>query len=311
MGFQSAGKFEIIRSAHKDDQVCSQLRLGAAELAQHILGAQVWFKYRQELEVATDVLYFFLTTLNDLQTLGEEYVYLVQVKSSKRQLPSKLRRSWMVFLQVANPYLVNKLLKHLETNSKSPLTRRFLHLLSFLKLRSSAGSIRWAWQFLQRCHLASFYLKGSHYHVSKRVADIHYVLLRGWLKFTLQQHVFSVLGILLTSQLMVETFTACKKYWPSSPFGQSSPQATFTGASAVSNGDGTTSDSPASDSSSAVTLAQQCPLCLDRRCHTTCLQCGHLFCWTCIVSWMQTNHHCPICRDALHPSTVVPLVNYD
>lgn len=290
MGYPNAGQYEIIRSAHKDEQVCSQLRLSASDLSQHFLGAKVWLKHRQKLEIATDVAYFFLTTLKDLQTIGEEYVHLLQVDSTKRQLPSKLRRTCMIFFQVVGPYLINKSLKDIEKNSKSP---------------EFVSGLRSVLKFIHQFHLAWFYLNGGHYHVSKRLTNINYVIIRDWLRFNAEQHVFRILGVLIAAQLLLECTVTAKSWWPvmkhldvrkfwTFDFYRTDTEKTVSRSSSVN-----------------VPSLEKCPLCLDRRDHTTCTQCGHLFCWKCIISWMQTNSHCPICREALHPSTVVPLNNYD
>jgi peroxin-10 len=44
----------------------------------------------------------------------------------------------------------------------------------------------------------------------------------------------------------------------------------------------------------------QCSLCLERRRDTTVTSCGHLFCWSCIYTWLDSRPECPLCR---HPCT--------
>lgn len=56
------------------------------------------------------------------------------------------------------------------------------------------------------------------------------------------------------------------------------------------------------------TNTMKCNLCLERK-PTTTTVCGHLFCWFCIVEWLQGQHHCPLCREPMSPSRIVRLMN--
>ena len=135
------------------------------------------------------------------QTLGEEYVGIIQVDPSQRQVPSRLRRGVLVALHTALPYLLDKALLHLEhelqTDSHSgrpsqgglaPGTRgrsgarRWVHrqvaalteqqrkalLRAVLVFRQGLGC-------LHRLHVAWFYIHGAFYHLAKRLAGVTYV----------------------------------------------------------------------------------------------------------------------------------------
>jgi peroxin-10 len=52
----------------------------------------------------------------------------------------------------------------------------------------------------------------------------------------------------------------------------------------------------------------QCQLCLGNVPDTV-TPCGHLFCWTCLTEWLRTRNQCPICREIVIPSKIVPLFN--
>lgn len=135
------------------------------------------------------------------QTLGEEYVGVIQVDPSQSQVPSGLRRGVLVALHTVLPYLLDKALLHLEhelqadgdgarASQGSPVpsgrgrsvVRRWVHrqvatlteqqrkvlLRAALVLRQSLGC-------LQRLHVAWFYIHGAFYHLAKRFTGVTYV----------------------------------------------------------------------------------------------------------------------------------------
>jgi peroxin-10 len=60
-----------------------------------------------------------------------------------------------------------------------------------------------------------------------------------------------------------------------------------------------------------ITTDATCLLCLDVRKNTSVTLCGHLFCWSCIINYLQTNTSCPFCRKECQPQNVILLQNYN
>ncbi|XP_005871367.1 PREDICTED: peroxisome biogenesis factor 10 [Myotis brandtii] len=103
-------------------------------------GAKKWLEWRKELELLSDVAYFGLTTLAGYQTLGEEYVGLIQVDPSRRQVAAL------------------------------PEPQRRALLRAVLVFRQGLGC-------LHRLHIAWFYIHGAFYHLAKRLTGVTYLRL--------------------------------------------------------------------------------------------------------------------------------------
>lgn len=76
-------------------------------------------KYDAEIKMSSDFLYYLLTTIRGKQTLGEEYCSIIPVKSNPHNkmlesFPSLTRRIYLCILNVAGPYIVNKMMKNFE-----------------------------------------------------------------------------------------------------------------------------------------------------------------------------------------------------
>ncbi|KAJ8780632.1 hypothetical protein J1605_000675 [Eschrichtius robustus] len=164
-------------------------------------GAKKWLEWRREIELVSDVAYFGLTTLAGYQTLGEEYVSIVQVDPTQGRVPSRLRRGVLVALHTVLPYLLDKALLHLEHElqadgdgawpSRGSLApgargqsgaRRWVRRCTAALTEPQQGTLlravlvlRQGLGCLQRLHVACFYIHGAFYHLAKRFTGITYV----------------------------------------------------------------------------------------------------------------------------------------
>ncbi|CAJ1055159.1 peroxisome biogenesis factor 10 [Xyrichtys novacula] len=324
MPLAPANQSQLIRSSQKDEYYQNFLRNNVNEAFQTYAGSKRWLDWRRELELLSDLAYYGLTTLSGYQTLGEEYVNIVQVDPTKRQIPTRARRGLFILCHAFLPYLLDKVLVCLENELEGGLESQ--RGINRRQVASGWWSLevwlkRWTQQavgmlsepqrkvclpvvfvlqqsltFLHRLHVALFYVSGSFYHLSKRAAGISYLRVMGLNgdDGTIRSSyrllgAASLLQLLITVCLQLNNFRQrqrARQEWKL--YRNLSPQRTL---------------SPGS-------RAARCILCLEERRHSTSTPCGHLFCWECITEWCNTKAECPLCREKFQPHRLVYLRNY-
>ncbi|NXM75793.1 PEX10 factor, partial [Serilophus lunatus] len=306
----------LVRGGQKDELYRAGLRSGAGTALRALAGARPWLEWRRELELLCDVAYFVLTTLSGYQTLGEEYVNIIQVDPTQKKVPSFLRRSLFVALHTAVPYCLEKallLLEHeLQAEPEALAAPRRTWAGGWV--RSSVGrlpeqhrrgasqvvrALKVAVPLLHRLHLAVFYIQGTFYHLAKRISGISYLhfggvqaeeqSIRSSYRFL---GVISLLHLLLTLGVQVQGLRQRQRARQEWQLHRS-----------LALHRNTTKDKAAGRQS-------RCTLCLEERRHSTATPCGHLFCWECITAWCSTRAECPLCREKFPPQKLIYLRHY-
>jgi peroxin-10 len=59
----------------------------------------------------------------------------------------------------------------------------------------------------------------------------------------------------------------------------------------------------------SVRAGRTCTLCLEERTDSCATECGHLFCWSCVVGWGREKAECPLCRQGLNLTRLLPIYN--
>ncbi|XP_030639374.1 peroxisome biogenesis factor 10 isoform X2 [Chanos chanos] len=314
-----ANQPQLIRSCQKDEYYQHGLRNHANEVFQTFAGSKRWLQWRKEIELVSDLAYYALTTMSGYQTLGEEYVNIVQVDPTQRKLPSRLRRGAFIFFHTFVPYALNKTLVCLENELEADDPDRSLYApvpwspMSYVKnwiqkavrlltesQRKSLIPLIFAVQqgitILHRVHVTLFYISGTFYHLSKRTAGISYLKVQNIADndqaLRTNYRLLGAVSLLqLTLSLILQLNNLRQRQRARQEWKQHRSLLQLV------------AESPSSP-------ASRCILCLEERRHSTITPCGHLFCWECITDWCNTKADCPLCREKVQPHRLVYLRSY-
>uniref|UniRef100_A0A182J4R3 RING-type E3 ubiquitin transferase n=1 Tax=Anopheles atroparvus TaxID=41427 RepID=A0A182J4R3_ANOAO len=280
----NAGQAEIIRSAQKDQEYIENIRSALSELLL-LLSQRHWFKYNALCKLIAEIIYHHYGILNNLQTLGEEYTGIIQVDANYIMLPNKTVQLLAIILECGGEYLADCVLTYLQNEID-----RSDELLLTVKntLQKFINLLRIVVPYVRGFHTILFYINGGKYHIAKRLTGINYVLIRNWLKENHSKYGYRLLGYVTLAQLMLSLAARYHLQLLNSR----------TNYITLSPAD--------SDRTPGLAFAtRKCALCIDTTKDISVTQCGHLFCWQCILHWLDQKQMCPICRETIKKTRVV------
>ncbi|RGB34827.1 Pex12 amino terminal region-domain-containing protein [Rhizophagus diaphanus] len=294
ISFPYAAQPDIVRANQKDVYYQQILGEQMTNTFRIFFGTRLQHQYQKEVNVISDLFYFCLTALLGTQTLGEEYCDIMQISESTKQFPSASAS-------------ISELRKRTKPSWKESLQRtQQIHNTKYDRLRDSIYRLLPKLQILLKnnvhsVHLAIFYFYGAYYFISKRATGIRYIFTRQ-LGPHEQRIGYEILGFLLVVQFIIQAYRFQKsliKGTDDSLFNEVEEEEESD--LMVTSTEGLTPQEIA---------ARKCILCLSPRKNTTATPCGHLFCWTCIVDCCNNKPECPLCRQYINISHLLPIYNY-
>lgn len=292
--YANARQPEILRTVQKDAVFTNQLGHKLSDILR-FHNKILWIKYNGLCTLLMELAYHGFASYANLQTLGEEYTGIIQIDNKYIGLPSKLIQMLSIVMEYAGEQFLVKLIKNVEheiehnSNIRSEAKTQLRRCCSFL-----IHSI----PYIQAMHRTWFYLNGGKYQLSRRITGINYVLIRHWLNNKHSVYGYKVLGVISSLQLILVFTAFVKKAIRTKQNLQSTTQKLNCLRTRYQS----------SYQIKSETMAK-CILCLEER-HDTCATvCGHLFCWTCIMNWLDQKEECPVCREPVMKSNIVYLMN--
>uniref|UniRef100_A0A182QUP1 RING-type E3 ubiquitin transferase n=1 Tax=Anopheles farauti TaxID=69004 RepID=A0A182QUP1_9DIPT len=292
----NAGQAEIIRSVQKDQEQIEYVRAALSEVLL-LLSQRHWFKYNALCKLIAEILYHHYAILNNLQTLGEEYTGIIQVDANYVMLPNKALQLLAILLEYGGEHVADRVLTYVQTEID-----RSEELLDSVKdkLHRLIDTLRVVVPYIRGFHTSLFYINGGKYHISKRITGINYVLIRNWLKEDHSIYGYKVLGYVTLTQLILALAAHYRQYRMEAKQKSAVPARSTISRPRSSSGSVRATGTP----------THNCALCMDTTQDISVTQCGHLFCWHCILNWLDKRQVCPICREAVKKTRVIRLQNF-
>lgn len=290
----------------------SSLREQTDNILRSWFGTRWLTRFDKEVELFVRLVYEALTTGRAIQTLGEEYTNIwVHPKWAR----SSRIRTALILLPILPPYILTRLGPSLY--ARYPQSKGIA--TAAVNALEVAGEV----------NIALFYISGVYYRLVRRLLGVPHVSGTP-IDPNTRPPSYSLLGILILVRIghrLLSYLRARSPQRPPSVADEKSPS---------NNSDETQLDGrlvstlleydPETDLASSeekesltildletvpasIRAGRTCTLCLEERTATCVTECGHLFDWNCIYSWGRERAECPLCRQSLNLTKLLPIYN--
>ncbi|KAF9229692.1 hypothetical protein BS17DRAFT_744079 [Gyrodon lividus] len=313
LSFPRAAQAQITRANQRDLFHVSSLKEQAEIVLRSWLGTRWLTRWDKEVDLVVKLLYYGLSVGRAVQTLGEEYTGIWQHSAYTGQTPSKASRIALILLPTLPSYI---------------LARGDTHIASLPpKVASALRVLPMCLEVATEVNLAAFYLRGTYYDLTKRILGIRHISPTPE-NPRVRPPSYSLLGILILIRLLHRLVTYLRsKLASEKSLGKHSVDEThemfiddrLVSAMLESADPESTPAKPAEEDENtildvssmptSVRVGRTCTLCLEERTDSCATECGHLFCWSCIVGWGREKAECPLCRQGLSLTRLLPIYN--
>ncbi|KAK6201580.1 Pex12 amino terminal region-domain-containing protein [Scheffersomyces amazonensis] len=304
----------IVRAHQKDAYFESSYRTQINEVLQLFKGQRFVNSYPEEITTVAKALYLALTTLIGARTLGEEYVDLIYVNRSGKRIPKILPRIGFILSYAVLPYIVTKIVKKYkyrdEDNNNNSSSIWVKLMSSYFKVLDTILNV----------HIAVFYFSGEFYSLSKRLFGMRYAFGHNKdIKKMSTTGNYSLLGGIIILQYIIKGLLKYKAY--SEEHKEKKSQtindtqdwrkiSDIDQLKEIAENSTTSLDIDLSDPTQLPYIpeaSRSCMLCLSPMVNPSAANCGHFFCWDCILDWLKEHPECPLCRQQCLQQHLLPL----
>ncbi|KAK6462496.1 Pex12 amino terminal region-domain-containing protein [Scheffersomyces coipomensis] len=303
----------IVRAHQKDAYFESSYRTQLNEILQLFKGQRFVNSYPEEITIVAKALYLGLTTLIGARTLGEEYVDLIYVNRSGKKIPKLLPRLGFILSYAILPYLISKIVKKFKYKEQDEKDTSV-----WVKLMSSYFKVL---DTFLNIHIAVFYFSGEFYSLSKRLFGLRYAFGHNKdINSVKATGNYSLLGGVIILQFIIKGLIKLKAYNDEqSKEDRLDKEQVDKDWKRISDIDELKDISEDSENNFDIDLSdpkqlpylpessRTCMLCLSPMVNPSAANCGHLFCWDCILDWLKDHPECPLCRQQCLQQHLLPL----
>lgn len=269
--------FEIIRSQEKDDQYISLLGSKVNNCYKQYFGIRSWLRWQHLIASGNKFLYYLLTTVIGNQTPGEENCNLIPITESQ-SIPSIYRRLGLALLYSFDSILIANISKLLNSDESTEL-KPFLDLVV---------------DFSRKVDTTLLYFSNANYvDLGKHLLSIKYLstLRRDSNSGSNSSLVAAYLSLVEMLLTLVVNYKLMNR-----------AQARAAVAAEI---DAKNRIVQAKDSH-----GHKCLICFSRATNPAATECGHVFCWHCLMDWLSLKQECPLCKHPVRNNRVIYLQNF-